>query len=577
MATDLRANDTIQVRVPQGGGSVRDVPLSELNEYISTEEAAGITALETYVCAYSSPAGGEGSDIATDLATIWEDVYPKSEPDGTSISERMDALDDTETGVVPVLMERADAVDQQLFETQGVADKLAAIELRKDESFEILANKNIVDPQINETPVRAYFDIPLAAPAQKKIRISAITPGVAANSYNWGVVAVASADPSNMEILWSASNLVVRVLKDDDERITTTAYEVARLAAVTPDFVSNFIISFDDGTLITEYGDGAGVINAANDGKFANGAGADHVLTSTGTQIDAAVNMYLSNKYDATAAPGATNDIDEGYVVGSKWFNTVSKEWYICTANTQDNATWANTTLEAGDLGRAAIADIVNDLTTGGASNALSAEQGKDLKTTLNTEAGYIDALQAVAPEYVATFSTATAASAVLTSDTTAVTNGSEVTVNDVTYTFVTALTTDPATVPNEVLIGANSDESLTNLKLAINGEATEGTNYSTDTDQPTDVTATVDTDANTVTVTATTKGVGGNAHPKASDDAHLVWDATDPADKFSGGVDGQVGATGKIVFTDDAVYCCTDGTKCVATDSSGWKSAAFG
>jgi hypothetical protein len=189
-------------------------------------------------------------------------------------------------------------------------------------------------------------------------------------------------------------------------------------------------------------------------------------------------------------------------------------------------------------------------------------------------EATDITALAAVAPEYTVTFAASKAASAVLTSDTTAVTNGSKVTVNDVTYTFVTALTTDPATVPNEVLIGANSDESLTNLKLAINGEATEGTNYSTDTDQPTDVTAAVDTEANTVTVTATTKGVGGNAYPKANDDAHLDWDGTGAV--FTGGVDGQVGATGKIVFTASAVYCCTDGTKCVITDSDGWKSAAL-
>lgn len=205
----------------------------------------------------------------------------------------------------------------------------------------------------------------------------------------------------------------------------------------------------------------------------------------------------------------------------------------------------------------------------------LAAQVGDyDPTATGSTITDDLDAVQAVAPEYTATFATATAASAVLTSDTTAVTNGSKVTVDDVTYTFVTALTTDPATVPNEVLIGANSDESLTNLKLAINGEGTEGTNYSTDTDQPSDVTAAVDTDANTVTVTAKTKGVGGNAYLKANDDAHLDWDGTGAV--FTGGVDGQVGATGKIIFTASAVYCCTDGTKCIITDSSGWKSAAL-
>jgi len=200
--------------------------------------------------------------------------------------------------------------------------------------------------------------------------------------------------------------------------------------------------------------------------------------------------------------------------------------------------------------------------------------ENTDIATDLAAALGDIDALQAVAPEYTATFATATAASAILTSDTADVTNGSEVTVNNVTYTFVTALTTVPATVPNQVLIGANSDESLTNLALAINGAGTEGTNYSADTDQPTDVTAAVDTEANTVTVKAMTKGVGGNAYPKANDDAHLDWDGTGAV--FTGGVDGQVGATGKIVFTASAVYCCTDGTKCVITDSDGWKSAAL-
>lgn len=89
MATNLRSNDTIQVRIPQGGGSVRDVPLSELNEYISSEEATDITTLETYVGDYSSPAGGEGSDIATDLATVYDDV----ETAGIGLLARATALE----------------------------------------------------------------------------------------------------------------------------------------------------------------------------------------------------------------------------------------------------------------------------------------------------------------------------------------------------------------------------------------------------------------------------------------------------------------------------------------------------
>jgi hypothetical protein len=262
------------------------VTLSELDSYLNEDETERIIRVE-------------------------EMVFAAAEPDGSSLEERMDALDDTETGAVPVLMERADAVDQQLFETQGMADKLAAIELRKDGAVEILENKIIVNPQINEAPVRAYFDIALAAPATKSIRISAITPGVAANSYTYEVVA--SADPNDVGIKWNTPGLVVRVLKDGGDNITTTAYELARLAAAEPETADNFIISFDDGTLITEDGDGAGVIAATDSGSFANGAGADHVLTSTGTQIDNAVAVAPTSDAPATAqvAAAATYDTDK--------------------------------------------------------------------------------------------------------------------------------------------------------------------------------------------------------------------------------------------------------------------------
>lgn len=500
-----------------------------------------------------------------------EAIFPADDPDGTSLQERMDALDDTETGAVPALTARADIVDQQLFETQGMADKLAAMELRKDEVVEILENKNIVNPQINETPVRAYFDIALNAPATRAIRISAITPGVAANSYTYAVMA--TADPEDVAILWSAPDLVLRVLKDDDKRIVTTAYELARLAAVTPDFTSNFIISFDNGTLIAEDGDGAGVIRAADSGSFANGAGSDHVMTSTGTQIDAVVAQYHKNKYDGTTAPGATDDSTDGYSVGSKWFDAVATEWYICTSAVENTATWELTTLDTGDLGSAAVADIVNDLTTGGTTDALSAEQGKELKSTLNTEAGYIDALQAVAPEYTATFGTATAATATYTTDETNPAVGSTVVVNDQTYRFM-----DTTKQANDVKIGDDADTSLGNLVAAINLSGTPGIEYHAGTAAATGVSAAT-VDKHATVVTADTKGTAANAYRKwasTDPDSHIDVDVTDPADKFSGGVDGQVGATGKIVFTASAVYCCTDGTKCVITDSDGWKSAAL-
>ncbi len=76
------------------------------------------------------------------------------------------------------------------------------------------------------------------------------------------------------------------------------------------------------------------------------------------------------------------------------------------------------------------------------------------------------------------------------------------------------------------VLIGADADESLTNLRSAINGTAGEGTTYSTGTEAHPDVTCGAVT-AHAVTVTAIVLGLAGNLIAKAENDAHLDWDGT--------------------------------------------------
>lgn len=92
-------------------------------------------------------------------------------------------------------------------------------------------------------------------------------------------------------------------------------------------------------------------------------------------------------------------------------------------------------------------------------------------------------------------------------------TAAAQVTVRDVTYTFVDALSEDEAeAIPNQVLFGADSAAALDNLKLAVNGGATEGTNYSTGTEQPDDVLATTNTDT-AQTFEAQTLGEPGNEY----------------------------------------------------------------
>lgn len=160
------------------------------------------------------------------------------------------------------------------------------------------------------------------------------------------------------------------------------------------------------------------------------------------------------------------------------------------------------------------------------------------------------------------------AANAVLTLSGT-LTDGDVVTVNDVTYTFKDALS-EPA-VPNEVLIGVNADASVTNLAAAINGDGTEGTDYSTGTEQPTDVTAVASTANDTVTCTATTAGVAGNAYPKAATGDKLDWDGE--GETFTLGVNGTTGAAGSLRYSDTKLYVSVDES---TTAVSNWKSITF-
>lgn len=112
---------------------------------------------------------------------------------------------------------------------------------------------------------------------------------------------------------------------------------------------------------------------------------------------------------------------------------------------------------------------------------------------------------------------------------------GETVTVNDQTYKFEAVLNEDIDTaVANEVLFGADSAAALDNLKLAVNGGATEGTNYSTGTAQPTDVLAT--TNANDSQVfEAQTLGTAGNAY--ASTDT--IANGSFASATFTGGAEG--------------------------------------
>ena len=183
-------------------------------------------------------------------------------------------------------------------------------------------------------------------------------------------------------------------------------------------------------------------------------------------------------------------------------------------------------------------------------------------------EAADITALAAVAPEYVDTFATATAAQGTLTL-TDNVTADDEVTIGSITYKFVAK----PAAAYDVAIAGSASD-TIDNLIAAITAGEGVGTAYGTGTVAHPDVTAAAG-DNDTMTVTALVKGAAGNAigTTDPTDDGDVI---SFGAAALAGGINGQVGATGKIIFTDSGAYFCTDGTKCTIADSSGWKTVAI-
>jgi len=97
-------------------------------------------------------------------------------------------------------------------------------------------------------------------------------------------------------------------------------------------------------------------------------AGGTNVTTSvSGSTLT--INSDLTppqNKFDATSAPGVSNDDGEGYSVGSVWIDVTNDEAYRCVDASSGAAVWINTTLSTSELATVAVtgngSDLTNDL-----------------------------------------------------------------------------------------------------------------------------------------------------------------------------------------------------------------------
>ena len=81
----------------------------------------------------------------------------------------------------------------------------------------------------------------------------------------------------------------------------------------------------------------------------------------------------LKVKLDATQAPTVNNDINEGYTVGSRWFDITNDKEYVCLDNTDGAAVWIETTGSGG--GASQLSDLSDvGVTTPTDKNALMAD-----------------------------------------------------------------------------------------------------------------------------------------------------------------------------------------------------------
>lgn len=92
-----------------------------------------------------------------------------------------------------------------------------------------------------------------------------------------------------------------------------------------------------------------GTITDGNLIKFSGTAG-------VGEDAGVASSNVTKNKFDATSAPTVNDDVNEGYVVGSKWYDVTADKGYVCLDKTDGVAVW----IEITSLGTTAFTGLTD-------------------------------------------------------------------------------------------------------------------------------------------------------------------------------------------------------------------------
>ena len=264
----------------------------------------------------------------------------------------------------------------------------------------------------------------------------------------------------------------------------------------------------------------------------------DKTLDKSAKVSDILAQYHLHN-YNASADPTSTDDSGEGYSVGSKWCNRNTGEWFICINAAEDGALWQPLTLSTDELGSAATADIVNDLSSGGATDALSAEQGKTLhasKQDRPVDGAPVTPLAAKlvtgsGENWEITWEAATkgdAGNAISIEIVNGTGESSPITISTTGNAISIALATDALGDPDDTV------NTATAVLTELNADETAG-----------------------ALVQGTLTGSGGVCAPEA--EANLA-----------GGIDGTAAQKGDMRYEADKLWIAV--TDCTTTDISGWK-----
>lgn len=300
-----------------------------------------------------------------------------------------------------------------------------------------------------------------------------------------------------------------------------TVSQAAFLTSLTP-YLTNAVLGVDASGNITA---ASGLTVPTGYSGFAKNA--------TFVKTDASTNGLYTNTGSTTSATwnlvdqAGTSDIDDGAVTMAKLAD-IATQTFIGRIAAGTGVPKACSVAEV----KTALGLDETILITGTPVNAVVATKVLTIGTNPVNEATVT--LGSNVYRFMSALGAGVAATGTLTFNSELPHDGDTVIMGSQTYTFKTALSTEP-TVPNEILIEATVTLTIDNLIAAVDDGAGEGTKYSIDTVSQGMVTCTKPS-ADTFLVTYDSVGFLGNDYDTAGTLTHATWGAA----TLAGGIDAQ-------------------------------------